>query len=108
MADADRKSAKPRRDFYAGALDADEQELFWKALQIDGIDEEVAVLRYALRKEFANKPGTYDMLSENAARLVRAVAVQYRMSPKSKEDFAEHVMTVLRDLGDQFSGAGDV
>jgi hypothetical protein len=111
MAAAKREPSE-RRSFYLSALDEEDQKLLLEAMQVDGIDEEIAVLRYVVRKELEKTPAMYDALCENASRLVRAVAAQYRMSPKSAEDFAKHITAVLNDLATQMMademGGGDV
>jgi hypothetical protein len=106
-------SNKPQRGsgFYTRQLDDDDRKIFWQALDLEGIDEEVALLRTTLQMQFKSDMGTFDALLRNVDLLVRAVSAQYRMSPKSARDFAERLTATLRDLGEQIapglSGGGD-
>jgi hypothetical protein len=103
---------RKRRNFYADAL-ADEGKLN-AAGSIDGIDDEIAVLRTALFEQMREQPEDYERIARSVSVLVRAVVAQYRMSPRSAEGFAEKVTAVVRELGDQMapwlftSGGGDV
>jgi hypothetical protein len=101
-----------RGSFYAESMSDEDRERFMRALGVEGIDEEVAMLRVTLRRQFEGHPAQYDALLRNADLLVRAVAAQYRMSPKSAHDFAERLTATIRDLGEQIApgviGGGDV
>jgi len=101
-----------RGSFYTASMSEDDQARFMRALAVEGIDEEVAMLRVTLQRLFEGETEQYDKLLRNADLLVRAVAAQYRMSPKSARDFAERLTATLRDLGEQIApgliGGGDV
>lgn len=100
---AARDDAAKRRSFYAGAMSDEDHERFMRALEVQGIDEEVAMLRMTLREQFESRPDAYEALLKNARLLIGAVAAQYRMSPKSARDFAERFTATLRDLGEQIA-----
>jgi hypothetical protein len=96
MASTDIKSAKrpsPRR-FYETALSEAERLKLEAALDIEGLDEEVALLRFLLRKAIEEHPEDIPLMTKGAELLVKAVATKYRLSPKSKRDLANNLAAV--------------
>ena len=93
--------AEPHRNYYEPAFDPADHGLLWDAQRLDGIEDEIAALRLVLRKQLESRPDTYDALVKSMHVLIRAVVTKYQMSPKSGEDFAQRVVAVVRDLGDQ-------
>ena len=83
-AKADLRRAQER--FYANAL-GDAQIL--RALAVDGIDEEIAVLRLHLEHLLKERPEDFELMRKNVQLIVRAVAARYHMSPQKKEELAE-------------------
>ncbi|HEY5640693.1 MAG TPA: hypothetical protein VIW01_11655 [Dehalococcoidia bacterium] len=98
---AARRSASRVRDFYTAALSEAERLQLADARQLDGLDEEIALLRVRLRSALEERPEDFDLLREGIALLVRAVATQYRLSPKARKDLAERMAAVLNSVGDQ-------
>lgn len=87
-----------RRNFYAKV--ARNGEALVEAMSIEGIDDEIALLRAELR-EAMSEPHTHEVMIDGIALLVKAVAQKYRMSPRNAEDFAEHALRVLNDFSEQ-------
>jgi hypothetical protein len=102
MTRADGEAAQ-RRNFYERALSPEQRDLMLEAQTIDGIEDEIALLRMMLLDQLDKRPETYDQLTRNMQLLIRAVVVKYRLSPKSADDFAQRVTAVLRDLGEQIA-----
>ena len=98
---ASRKTAARVRDFYAAALTDAERLHLADARRVDGLDEEIALLRVRLRSALEERPEDFDLLRDGIALLVRAVATQYRISPKARKDLADRMATVLNSVGDQ-------
>ena len=106
-------SDRRKHNFYERVFDPEE---LWAASQVEGIDDDIAMLRVALVEQMKNDPErqqeSYDAMVKNAALIVRAVTAKYRMSPQSSQDFAEQITAVLRSLVDQMApwiaGDGDV
>ncbi len=96
-----RKSAARVRDFYATALTDAERLQLADARRVDGLDEEIALLRVRLRSALEQRPEDFDLLRDGIALLVRAVATQYRLSPKARKDLADRMAAVLNSIGDQ-------
>jgi hypothetical protein len=87
--------------FYDSALDEDERRSLRSARRVEGLAEEIAVLRVKLRTAVAENPEDIRLLTHGIDLLVKAVATQYRLSPKARKDLADHITNVLNSLGDQ-------
>ncbi len=98
---AARKTAARVRSFYAAALTDAERLRLADARHVDGLDEEIALLRVRLRSALEQRPEDFDLLRDGIALLVRAVATQYRLSPKARKDLADRMAAVLNSVGDQ-------
>ncbi len=93
--------AGQRERFYGDALTEAEQLLLEEARRMEGLDEEIAVLRVRLRKALDERPEDLRLLTHGIDMLVKAVAAQYRLSPKARRDLAGHLTNLLNSLGDQ-------
>ncbi len=98
---AARKTAARVRNFYAAALTDAERLQLADARRVDGLDEEIALLRVRLRSALEKRPEDFDLLRDGIALLVRAVATQYRLSPRARKDLADRMAAVLNSVGDQ-------
>jgi hypothetical protein len=70
-----------------------------QARRMEGLDEEVALLRVKLREALAQRPEDYSLLLKISAMLVRAVSTRHRLSRKAEEDLYQSVLGVLRGVG---------
>lgn len=89
----------PNRGFYTRALSEDERMLLLRARRVQGIDEEIAVLRMRLFTLLQKHPSGIEWLLPPVAVLARLVALRYRLSPESKENLAENLTGVLNGVG---------
>jgi len=87
--------------FYAGGA-VDHGDLL-RAMSVEGIDEEIGVLRLRLKEITNESPELVAEMLRAAELLVRAVAARYRMSPKSRDEFADAVTDALTRLGQQIA-----
>jgi hypothetical protein len=90
------------RAFYKDALTEGEKERLPAARKMEGLDEEIAMLRVRLFTAVKDHPKDLPLLLAGVGMLVRAVATQYRLSPKARKDLANRMTDVLNSLGDQF------
>jgi hypothetical protein len=87
------------RSFYDQALTEAEAQDLPSAQEMSGLDEEIAVLRLKLRSALEERPEDVRLMLKGIELLVRAVSARFRLSSKDKEDLAESVRGVLRDIG---------
>ena len=96
-----------RRDrFYGKALSQAELLMLEEARDLEGLDEEIAMLRVRLLAALRDHPDDLRLLTHGIGILVRAVAAQYRLSPKARKDLAGHLTNLLNSLGDQLLPTG--
>ncbi len=72
-----------------------------EALAVEGLEQEIALLRVRLDELLAEKPIDYPLVTQLAGTLVRAVATQHRISPRARKDLANNITALLNSLGDQ-------
>lgn len=100
MNDEDASQTPPSKPhFYSDA--AGDPERFKLALAVEGLDEEIALLRVGLEDLMGQEPVDYRLVMQVMNTLVRAAAAQYRLSPKARKDLAGNIAAVLNSLGDQ-------
>lgn len=87
--------------FYADSLSESERELLSVARKMEGLAEEIAVLRVKLRTALKDNEKDFELMVAGVGMLVRAVATQYRLSPKARKELADQMSAVLNSLGDQ-------
>jgi len=99
-ATARKRARRPTlRSFYADAVR--NAEALAEAAELEGVDEEIAVLRTALHDMVKRHPDDYALMLKGSEMLVRAVAAKYRMSPQSAHDLGEAVGEVILRVGGQ-------
>ncbi len=90
---------RPVPRFYSTVIDP---EQLISAMEIEGIDEDLAVLRVQLRALIKDQHDDLPLLLKGMELIARTVAVRYRMSPKSKDDFAQSLSDTLMHFTGQF------
>ena len=95
------KSQAPRRKsggFYSYALDEAEKVEFEAASQVEGIDEEIALLRLKLRELVESQPDRIDLHFEAANTISRLVKTRYQISKEQKKSLKEAIAKVLTEV----------
>ncbi len=85
--------------FYASALTELERSLLPEARKVEGLDEEIALLRVRLSRLLTEEPENTKLLLEGVRLLVGAVAARYRLSKKAEGDLYQNILGVLRGIG---------
>ncbi len=102
-----RRASSPRDTgrvrFYEEALSQAEQVALSQARDLEGLDEEIALLRVKLRS-MADDPENVTPFLKGMELLVKAVGARYRLSKKSQEDLLQSVMGVLEGVGGALLG----
>lgn len=78
-----------------------EREVLPTAYAMEGLEHEIAALRVRLRTALDQHEDDFKLMLEGVGMLVRAVATQYRLSPKARKDLADNLTAVLNSVGDQ-------
>ncbi|MDY6908271.1 MAG: hypothetical protein SV910_08640 [Chloroflexota bacterium] len=95
------RRATPAADnsFYKQALGEAERVLLPQAMEIEGLDQEIALLRVKLATALAEHPENLPLLMRGIDLLVKAVAARYRLSRKSQDNLAQAIDGVLKEVG---------
>jgi hypothetical protein len=97
------RRGRPRRSvargFYVDALDDAERVALEAAGDINGLDEEIALLRAKLRRALEERPEDQRVMLKGIELLVKAVSARYRLSKEAKQDLSENIAGVLRGIG---------
>jgi len=94
-----KETAKGRKpDFYSKALDEAEKLELEEARGIEGIDEEIAILRVKLRELILAKPERLDLHLKVATAIARLVTTRYNITREQKKSLREAVTRVLTEI----------
>jgi len=84
--------------FYSRALDEAERLEFERASQVEGIDQEIALMRVKLRELVQNQPDRIDLHFEAANIIARLVKTRYQISREQKKSLKEAIAKVLTEV----------
>jgi hypothetical protein len=84
--------------FYSCALDEAEKLELEEALQVEGIDEEIALLRLKLRELVEHEPDRIDLHFQAANTIARLVRTRYQITKEQKKSLKEAVTKVLTEV----------
>lgn len=85
MMNSDFDTLPPADDgLYPSVLEEMERKLLKRAREVDGLDEEIALLRVKLATALAQEPKNTELLLKGLAVLIRAVATKARYSSKAE------------------------
>lgn len=92
------KAKKPKQSFYTKALDEAEGLDFELAQDVDGIDDEIALLRLKIKSLLEHDPDNIKLIMEATDALSRLVIARYKMGSAHKKALVNAIGGVLKDL----------
>jgi len=87
-----------RSNFYAMVLDEAERIDFELAAGVNGIDDEIALLRVKIKTLVGDDPKNMKLLVEATNALERLVRTRYRITKEHRKGLKEAIGNVLRDV----------
>jgi len=87
-----------KHGFYSHALSQAEQVKLEQARGIEGIDEEIAILRVKLSEVIEKEPDRLDLHMEAANTIARLVRTRYNISKEQKKSLKEAIANVLTEI----------
>ena len=87
-----------KHGFYSRALSEAEQLEMEEAGELDGIDQEITLLRMKLRRLVEEAPDRVDLHLEAANTIARLIKTRYHISKEQKQTLKEAVQRVLTDV----------
>ena len=91
-----KSASKP--SFYARVLDEAEQLDFELASGVNGIDDEIALLRVKIKSILGDEPKNVRLLVEATNALERLIKTRYRITKEQRQGLKEAIGNVLRDI----------
>ena len=79
-----------------------------EAQEVEGLDQEIAVLRVRLKRALQEQPEDVTLVGKGLDLLVKAVAARYRLSPKAKRELARHLEAVFERMSETFLPPADL
>ena len=74
-----------KRGFYSQALDEAEKLSIEEASEVEGLDEEIAMLRVKLRELIESEPDRLDLHLKAINTIARLVGIRYNISKEQKK-----------------------
>jgi uncharacterized protein YjcR len=87
-----------KHGFYSRVLDAEEQLDFEQATRVEGLDDEIAMLRVRIKSVLQHDPNNMKLIAQATKALARLVSTRYNISKEDKKGLREAITTVLRDV----------
>jgi len=87
-----------KHGFYTRVLDEAEQIDFELATGVEGIDEEIALLRVKIKSLLEREPENIKLIVQATNTLIRLVRTRYNISKEDKQGLKEAIGNVLRDV----------
>ena len=87
-----------KHGFYSKVLNEAEQLDFELAIGVEGIDDEIALLRVKIKSIIANDPENIKLIMQATDTLARLVRTRYNISKEDKKGLKEAIGNVLRDV----------
>jgi hypothetical protein len=101
----DRKRGAPKGNrnarkhgFYSKVLDEAEQIDFELASGVEGIDDEIALLRVKIKSILEKDPENVRLIMQATNALARLVKTRYNITKEQKKGLKEAIGNVLRDV----------
>jgi hypothetical protein len=83
---------------YGTSLDKAERALLKKATVIEGLDEEIAMLRLKLQQALTKYPERIDLTLQTADTLANLVRTRYQISKKQKNLLKNAIKKVVKEI----------
>ena len=104
-AKVDRKRGAPKGNrnarkhgFYAKVLDEVEQLDFELASGVEGIDDEIALLRVKIKSILSDDPENIKLIMQATNALARLIRTRYNITKDQRRGLKEAIGNVLRDV----------
>ncbi len=88
------------RSFYDAVLSEAEGPDLDEARRVEGLDQEVALLRLRLRYALSDHPQDFKLLHNGVRLLVQALLARHRLSPKQADNLGEAAANLLEEFGE--------
>ena len=92
------KKDTPKQRFYAEVLDEAERMNLESASDVNGIDDEIAVLRVKIKSLLEKDPENLKLIMQATNTLAGLVKTRYKISAEQKKGLKEAIANVIKDI----------
>ena len=107
MAVKTKRTRATPRGFYVTALKEAERLALAEAMQVEGVDQEIALLRLRLRSAIEGEPDDLALMFKGIELLAKVVATRYGLGRTGREEVQEALVAAFTDLKKAMSGDED-
>jgi hypothetical protein len=101
-----KKRKPPASGFYEEVLDETRRKAIRDAKAVNGLDQDIALLRAIVRSEFSQPMTDHAQVLRIIGVICKAESVRDRLSARNGNDLRNSVAGVLHDVGDLLDGTG--
>lgn len=87
-----------KHGFYSMVLDEEEQLDFEQATLVEGLDDEIAMLRVRIKSVLRHDPDNMKLIAQATNALARLVSTKYNIRKDDKNGLREAINNVLKDV----------
>lgn len=87
-----------KHGFYSRVLTREEKEDMERAVNLEGLDEEIALLRVKIKSVAEHDPENIALLAEALGTLYRLLQAKQRLSKEDKKGLKEAIGNVLKEI----------
>lgn len=87
-----------KHGFYSRILSAEERRDLELAVEVEGLDEEIALLRVKIKSIASNDPDNIKVLTVAINTLSRLLVTKYKLKKDDKHGIKEAIGNVLKDI----------
>lgn len=87
-----------KHGFYSRVLDEAERLDFEQATEVEGLDDEIALLRVKIKSLVERDPENIKLIMQAINTLARVVATRYNIGKEDKQTLMEAIGNVLKDI----------
>ena len=84
--------------FYSKVLDEEQQREYTQAIEVEGLDSEIALLRVKIKSLVARDPENIDLITQGTNALARLIVPKYNINKTDKQGLREAIGNVLKDV----------
>jgi hypothetical protein len=84
--------------FYSKVLDEEQQQEYTQAVEVEGLDSEIALLRVKIKSLVAHDPENIDLITQVTNALTRLIVTKYNINKTDKQGLREAIGNVLKDV----------
>lgn len=95
------------RGFYVTAMTEAERLSLADAMGVDGIDQEIALLRLRLRSAVKERREDLPLMFKGIELLAKVIATRYGLGKTGRDEIQEALLEAFTDLKAAMSGEGD-